>query len=77
MPAVNEVPRIEAVDAFERLLNDERFASIPGYLELPPEENLATLEVMRAWRQAGKPFEVKGESPKPTNSRVARKPRGG
>ena len=63
--------------AFERLLNDPRFASIPGYLELPPEENLGTLEEMRGWRKAGALPQRQGKPPKPTNSRVARKPRGG
>ncbi len=36
--------------AFERLVNDERFAQVPGFLELPPEMNLGCLEEMRGWR---------------------------
>lgn len=63
--------------AFERLLNDPRFSSIPGYLELPPEENLACLEEMRGWRKAGGLPQKKGNPPKTSISRVARKPRGG
>ena len=36
--------------AFERLVNDSRFASVPGFLELPPEMNLGCLAQMRGWR---------------------------
>ena len=36
--------------AFERLVNDKRFESIPGFLELPPELNLGCLAEMRGWR---------------------------
>jgi deoxyribonuclease-4 len=58
-------------DAFQRLVNDARFENVPGFLELPPEENLACLAEMRGWRGAasvGTPS-TKGASGK---SRVAR-----
>jgi deoxyribonuclease-4 len=57
--------------AFERLVNDARFENVPGFLELPPEENLACLAQMRGWRggkSIGAPT-AKGPSGK---SRVAR-----
>ena len=39
--------------AFERLLGDARFETVPGFLELPPEQNLACLAELRAWRPGG------------------------
>ena len=38
--------------AFRRLVNDPRFDHIPGYLEIPPEQNKADLERLRSWRTA-------------------------
>lgn len=40
--------------AFRRLVNDERFARVPGYLEIPPEENRAVLGRLRSWRTGSK-----------------------
>ncbi len=37
--------------AFERLFNDQRFEKVPGFLELPPEDNLKCLAEMRSWRK--------------------------
>jgi deoxyribonuclease-4 len=36
--------------AFRRLVNDPRFARIPGYLEIPPEQNKQDLARLRSWR---------------------------
>jgi deoxyribonuclease IV len=60
-------------EAFQRLLRDARFADLPGYLELPPEENLACLEEMKAWRKPGKAAEKQERTRKETKSRVAPK----
>ncbi len=38
--------------AFRKLVNDPRFAAVPGYLEIPPEENKADLLRLRSWREA-------------------------
>jgi deoxyribonuclease-4 len=38
--------------AFRRLVNDPRFTSVPGYLEIPPEKNREDLERLRSWREA-------------------------
>lgn len=40
-------------DTFAALVNDDRFAEVPGYLELPPEENLACLQTLRGMRRGG------------------------
>ncbi len=41
--------------AFRRLVNDERFRDVPGYLEIPPEGNRACLERLRKLRASSKP----------------------
>ena len=57
--------------AFERLVNDPRFDGVPGYLELPPEENLPCLDRLKSWRKnAGKIGNV-GRRPTAKKSRVA------
>ena len=38
--------------AFRRLVNDDRFASVPGYLEIPPEGNRASLRRLKRLRTA-------------------------
>src|SRR5438105_10011888 len=35
---------------FRRLVNDARFRNVPGYLELPPEDNRACLRRLKGWR---------------------------
>ena len=37
--------------AFQRLVNDDRFKSVPGYLELPPEDNRSCLDRLKGWRR--------------------------
>jgi deoxyribonuclease-4 len=39
--------------AFRRLVNDPRFALVPGYLEIPPERNKKDLARLRSWRSRG------------------------
>ena len=63
--------------AFERLVNDTRFNNIPGYLEIPPEENLACLDRLRAWRRPPATPKRVGKKPTPGKSRVAPKSRRG
>ena len=41
--------------AFRRLVNDERFRDVPGYLEIPPEGNRPCLERLRKLRSSGRP----------------------
>lgn len=43
--------------AFRRLVNDERFRDVPGYLEIPPEGNRACLQRLKRLRgkRAGQP----------------------
>lgn len=41
--------------AFRRLVNDERFRDVPGYLEIPPEGNKACLTRLRKLRTAARP----------------------
>lgn len=57
--------------AFRRLINDARFSSIPGYLELPPEGNKASLQRLRRMRTPQR------TSPRKRRPRVARPARGG
>ncbi|GAC1602713.1 MAG: deoxyribonuclease IV [Myxococcales bacterium] len=38
--------------AFQRLVNDPRFSEVPGYLELPPEDNKRSLARLRRMRKA-------------------------
>jgi deoxyribonuclease-4 len=38
--------------AFRRLVNDPRFARVPGYLEIPPQDNKKDLARLRGWRGA-------------------------
>ena len=40
--------------AFRRLVNDERFRDVPGYLEIPPEGNRPCLERLRKLRSSGR-----------------------
>ena len=40
--------------AFRRLVNDARFARVPGYLEIPPEHNRKDLARLRSWRRPGR-----------------------
>ena len=61
--------------AFERLVNDPRFAKLPGYLELPPEENLACLERLRGWRK--KPPTIKRMEKRSTTKKSRVAPRTG
>jgi deoxyribonuclease-4 len=37
--------------AFKRLVNDARFRDVPGYLEIPPEGNRATLQRLKRLRE--------------------------
>jgi len=37
--------------AFRRLVNDARFHDVPGYLEIPPEGNRATLQRLKRLRE--------------------------
>jgi deoxyribonuclease-4 len=37
--------------AFRRLVNDPRFREVPGYLEIPPEGNRATLQRLKRLRE--------------------------
>jgi deoxyribonuclease-4 len=37
--------------AFRRLVNDSRFREVPGYLEIPPEGNRATLQRLKRLRE--------------------------
>jgi len=37
--------------AFKRLVNDVRFRDVPGYLEIPPEGNRATLQRLKRLRE--------------------------
>lgn len=41
--------------AFRALVNDSRFQGVPGYLELPPEENAAALATLRGLRSRSAP----------------------
>ena len=41
--------------AFRRLVNDERFREVPGFLEIPPEGNRACLERLRKLRAGSRP----------------------
>ena len=41
--------------AFRRLVNDERFRDVPGYLEIPPEGNKACLDRLRKLRSSTRP----------------------
>ena len=41
--------------AFRRLVNDERFRDVPGYLEIPPEHNRACLERLHKLRAGSRP----------------------
>jgi deoxyribonuclease-4 len=36
--------------AFRRLVNDARFRNVPGYLEIPPEQNRACLQRLKRMR---------------------------
>ncbi len=55
--------------AFRRLVNDERFQEVPGYLEIPPEGNRACLQRLKRLRT--------GRVGKRRTSRVATPTRGG
>ena len=41
--------------AFRRLVNDERFRDVPGYLEIPPEGNRACLQRLKRLRAGARP----------------------
>jgi deoxyribonuclease-4 len=41
--------------AFRRLVNDPRFQHVPGFLEIPPEYNRASLQRLRKLRAGGSP----------------------
>ena len=41
--------------AFRRLVNDQRFRDVPGYLEIPPEHNRPCLERLRKLRASSRP----------------------
>lgn len=56
--------------AFRRLVNDERFSEVPGYLEIPPEGNRACLERLRKLREGSRPKAQKAAGHKAT-ARVA------
>lgn len=59
------------VPAFRRLINDVRFAAVPGYLELPPEGNRASLQRLRQLRSP------QNTPPRKRRARVARRGRPG
>ena len=59
--------------AFRRLVNDERFRDVPGYLEIPPEGNRPCLERLRKLRAASRPKAQKPVRHK-GRSRVATRP---
>ena len=40
--------------AFRKLVNDQRFREVPGYLEIPPEGNRACLKRLRGLREKAK-----------------------
>ena len=46
--------------AFRRLVNDERFREVPGYLEIPPEGNRACLLRLKKLRVKGSPTARRG-----------------
>jgi deoxyribonuclease-4 len=46
--------------AFRKLVNDERFRDIPGYLEIPPEGNRACLLRLKTLRVAEAPARKRG-----------------
>ena len=56
--------------AFERLVNDERFRDVPGYLEIPPEGNRECLERLKGLRAGSQPKAQKAAGHK-GRSRVA------
>lgn len=41
-------------ETFQRLVNDPRFANVPGVVELPPKEAQRSVEVLKSWRSHGK-----------------------
>jgi deoxyribonuclease-4 len=55
--------------AFRRLVNDERFQDVPGFLEIPPEANKECLDRLRKLRS--KTQKVTGRK---ATTRVATKP---
>jgi deoxyribonuclease-4 len=56
--------------AFRRLVNDKRFQSVPGYLELPPEDNRAGLKRLKSLRVEDRP-KARNASRRKGRSRVA------
>ena len=48
--------------AFRRLVNDQRFREVPGYLEIPPEGNRACLKRLRGLREKTEPGTRRGVS---------------
>ena len=46
--------------AFRRLVNDQRFREVPGYLEIPPEGNRACLKRLRGLREKTEPGTRRG-----------------
>jgi deoxyribonuclease-4 len=40
--------------AFKRLVNDQRFREVPGFLEIPPEGNKACLQRLKKLRSSGR-----------------------
>ena len=47
---------------FRRLVNDERFRDVPGYLEIPPEGNKPCLKRLRGLRTVAKPSRPAGKT---------------
>ena len=60
--------------AFRRLVNDQRFREVPGFLELPPEDNRAGLKRLKSLRSGARPQARKALRHK-GRSRVATRPR--
>lgn len=60
--------------AFRKLVNDDRFRDVPGFLELPPEDNRAGLKRLKALRAGARPKARKAAGRK-GRTRVATRPR--
>jgi deoxyribonuclease-4 len=52
--------------AFRKLVNDERFRDVPGYLEIPPEGNRACLSRLKKLRVKAAPAARRGRVARPS-----------